>query len=166
MNDDLMEYLVEQKLTTKGYFMRSACFAMVPVCILWFILGYKWVLFLLFGVFLLGKYVIFPMTAIEYEYLYCDKTITVDKIQGKSKRKTIGEFALDRMDILAPVNSHRLDEYKSRVTETKEYWSLQESHVHEPYALIYAGKQKIILDLTPEFVKMIQNNAPRKVFMD
>lgn len=166
MNDDMMEYMVKQKMTMKGNMIRAACIAVVPVCLLWFFMGYPWVLFLILADFFLAKFVLFPRTSIEYEYLYCDKTISVDVIYGQEKRKTLADYSLDRMEILAPVGSHHLDAYKHRNLSTKDYWSLEESQEHKPYALIYDGKEKIILDLNPEFVKMVQNNAPRKVFTD
>lgn len=166
MNNDLMEYLVAQKVTKKSLFIRSLFFALIPVCIYWFVIGYPWVLFIGLAGFFLAKLVVFPRTKIEYEYLYCDRTITVDVIYGQSKRKTIDEIRLDRVEVMAPVGSHRLDDYKNRIKETKDYWSLEESDLHKPYALVLQDNKKIILDLPPEFVKMVQNNAPRKVFMD
>ena len=50
--------------------------------------------------------------------------------------------------------------------EVKDYSSGMDSDLHKPYALIYAGNTKVILDLPEEFVKMVQNNGPRKVFTD
>ena len=32
--------------------------------------------------------------------------------------------------------------------------------------MIYEGGRKILLDLPKDFVKIVQNNAPRKVFFD
>lgn len=165
MNDDMMEYLVKQKMTVKGMLIRIACIAFIPVCLLWLFMGQLWVLFLILADIFLAVYVLFPRTSVEYEYLYCDKTITVDAIYGMAKRKTLAEYSLERMEILAPVGSHYLDAYQHQNLNTKEYWSLEESEEHKPYAMIYDGKEKIILDLSPEFVKMVQNNAPRKVFI-
>lgn len=166
MNTDIMEYMVEEKQTMKGQLIRSACFAVVPVCLLWFFFGYKWTLFIILVDFIVAKHWLFPMTAVEYEYLYCDRKITVDKILGKAKRVSLAEYELDRMEIIAPLDSHRLDSYKGRQVTTREYWSHRESDKHKPYAIYYEGNQKIVLDLPDEFVKMVQNNAPRKVFMD
>jgi hypothetical protein len=46
------------------------------------------------------------------------------------------------------------------------FWSLDTSDDHVPYAMIYEGGLKVLLDLPKDFVKIIQNNAPRKVFFD
>lgn len=166
MNIEIMEYLVPQKTTRKSLVIKSLVWAVFPVCIYWFILGYSWVLFIGLAVFILAKIFVFPMTSVEYEYLYCDRRITVDVIYNQEKRKTLMEISLDRIELMAPMDSHRLDSYKNRKGTTLNYWSLEESEQHKPYMIIYEGNQRIILDLPPEFVKMVQNNAPRKVFTD
>ena len=48
---------------------------------------------------------ILPLTDIEYEYSYCDKEISVDKIMGKEKRKNLATYQLEKMELLAPSNS-------------------------------------------------------------
>ena len=47
-----------------------------------------------------------------------------------------------------------------------DYWSLDPAEDHVPFALISEGKSKILLDLPADFVKIVQNNEPRKVFFD
>ena len=53
-------------------------------------------------------------TDLEYEYLYLDKELSVDKIMAKSKRKRVGTYSLDRMEVFAPVYSYHLDNFKNR----------------------------------------------------
>lgn len=60
---------------------------------------------------------------IEYEYLYLDKEISVDKVMAKSRRKKMGSYNLEQMEIFAPLNSHRLDSYKNRQMKTLDYSS-------------------------------------------
>ena len=51
-------------------------------------------------------YFVFQYTDIEYEYLYLDKEITVDKIMSKIKRKKAGVIDVNKIEIIAPQNSH------------------------------------------------------------
>src|SRR5699024_1387733 len=65
-----------------------------------------------------GAYFASLYSSLEYEYLYVDKEISVDKILNKTKRKKAEKFELDRMEIFAPVNSWHLDNYKNRQFKT------------------------------------------------
>lgn len=176
---DMMEYLVAKKPGVKE---KAGKFFVIWITILLFVVGfYLWMVLgnglgLLIelagaGMCFLNKYVIFPRFEVEYEYLYCNKTINIDVIYGQNSRKNVGEYELEKMEILAPENSHKLDEYKNRNLETKEYYSgipYEQGQEREsiPYVMIYNGKEKIILDLPHDFVKMVHNNAPRKVHFD
>ena len=62
-----------------------------------------------------GAYLANMRTEVEYEYLYLDKELTIDKIMAKTKRKRIGVYKLDSMEILAPIKSYHLDNYNEAV---------------------------------------------------
>ena len=85
---------------------------------------------------------------------------------GKEKRKSLAVYDVEKMEILCPENSWRYGEYKNRQFEVHDYSGHEESENHETYVMIYNGKEKVLLDLPVDFVKMVQNNAPRKVFLD
>ena len=85
---------------------------------------------------------------------------------AKEKRKDVAVYDLEKMELLVPANSYRLADYKNRDLKVVDYWSLNPAEDHVPYALIYEGNSKILLDLPADFVKIVQNNAPRKVFFD
>lgn len=164
--DGYMEHMVKRQITSKDKAIRALCIALVVVITL---------SFLFFGAFmiLLGGLacfltiaVVFPRTDVEYEYLYCDKIVTVDKIMGKAKRKRMGEFEVEKMEIVAPSNSYRLADYKNRTVTEKDFSGHNGEDGDTPYVIYYDGNVKIILDLPEKFVKMVQNIAPRKVFMD
>lgn len=113
-----------------------------------------------------GAYFLNMMTDLEFEYLYLDKELVIDKVMAKSRRKRVGSFSLDRMEILAPINSYHLDAYKNREVKKLDY-SIRE--VKQPdlrYALFYEGGQKIIISPSEEMIKVMRNVSPRKVFND
>ena len=113
-----------------------------------------------------GAYFASLYSSLEYEYLYVDKEISVDKILNKSKRKTAEKFELDRMEIFAPVNSWHLDNYKNRQFKTTDYSSGVAGQPDRRYAMIYNGERKILFEPNQEMVKAMQAVAPRKVFLD
>lgn len=166
MNDDFIEYMVKKKFGSKEMAVRIVMFILMLLLIATFpFLGIIAFALAAAEIFVTIKF-IFPLTDIEYEYLYCDKTVTVDKIMGQTFRKTVGEYKMDKVLAVAAEGSHRLDEYKNRIEKTIDLSSQIESEEHKPYALIVEGKTKVVLDLPEKFVKMMWNDSPRKVFMD
>jgi hypothetical protein len=104
---------------------------------------------------------------IEFEYQYCDKEITVDKILNKSRRKNIGKFDVGKIEAMAPSRSYHLDEYKNRTYKALDFSSRIKDQQPDPtYTIYYDGKEKIVLEPSKEFVEAVRNVAPRKVFFD
>ncbi len=101
---------------------------------------------------------------VEYEYLYLDKELTVDKILAQSKRKRVASYSLERMEVFAPVNSHHLDNYRKRNVKTVDYSIGQVLTPDERYVMYYEGDAKVILSPSEELVKVLKTVAPRKVF--
>ena len=56
-----------------------------------------------------GAYFLNLFTDLEYEYLYLDRELVVDKVMAKTKRKRVCTYSVDRMEILAPIKSYHLD---------------------------------------------------------
>ena len=68
--------------------------------------------------------------------------------------------------MLCPSQSPRNKAFEHRQMKEKKYCSGVKSEKYKEFILYYAGNQKIVLDLPDNFVKMVQNGAPRKVFLD
>ena len=100
---------------------------------------------------------------IEFEYLYIDKELQIDRILNKNKRKRMETLDLNELEILAPIRSHELDGYRNRDMKKADYSSGEESHDSQKYMLVVNNKQ-IIFEPTEEMVKTIKRFAPRKVF--
>ncbi len=115
---------------------------------------------------LIGSYFAHLYKEVEYEYLYIDKEIGIDRILSQSKRKKVDTVTVDKIEMLAPVGSYHLDEYKNRELKVKNYGAAADTDELKRYAVICEGNRKLILSLTPRFVKAIKSVAPRKVFTD
>ena len=111
-------------------------------------------------------YFIYINADLEYEYLYVDKQITIDKVMAKSRRKKVCVLDLERMEAFAPVKSYHLDAFKNRTYKETDYSSGVENQPDRRYVLYYNGEKKILLEPNPEMVKAMQMAAPRKVFKD
>lgn len=113
-----------------------------------------------------GAYFATMNANVEYEYLYLDREVSVDKVMAKSRRKKAGSYSMEQMEIFAPLNSHRLDSYRNRNLKTIDYSSGIAAQPEKRYAMILNGDTKIILEPNEAMVKAVQSVAPRKVFTD
>ena len=165
MNDTYVECLVARKPSPFGIVIKGVMIALCAVCV---ILSAAVPLLLVAAVIIgvLAGYVVFPMLSIEYEYLYLDKEITIDKIMSKQKRKR--ELVLDilKMEVLAPVNSHEFDSWLNRNVKIRDYSSGIEGEGHKAYYLAYHDDNtEMLVKLEPdeEMLRAIKLIAPRKV---
>lgn len=113
-----------------------------------------------------AAYFVNMLCNLEYEYLYLDKEITIDKIMNQTKRKKVEVLEVDRLEIIAPIKSHHLDSYRNRQMKTTDYSIGEEREPDNRFVMYYNGDRRIILSPTPEFLKAIRTVAPRKVFAD
>lgn len=112
----------------------------------------------------IGAYFVSLYSNVEYEYLYLDKELTVDRIMAQSRRKRVATYSLDRMEIFAPIHSWHLDNFKNRNVKQVDYSIGQTLQPDERYVMYYEGGMKVILSPSGELVKALKNVAPRKVF--
>lgn len=106
-------------------------------------------------------------SSIEFEYQYCDREITVDKILNKSRRKNVGKYDVGHIDIMAPSRSYHLDDYKNKTLKVLDFSAREKNPQPDPtFTIIYDGKEKLILEPDADFIAAVKNVAPRKVFTD
>ena len=164
MSETYVECLIKKEASTIAKFCRLVLFMTTGVFV---VIGFVFPL-LLFVALLTGvcAYLVNLNTDLEYEYLYLDKELTIDVIKAKTKRKRVARIEVERLEILAPINSYHLDSYKNRTTKTVDYSIGYAAQPDKRYVMFYDGNQKIIISPSEELVKAIRNIAPRKVFMD
>ncbi|MGN1023647.1 MAG: hypothetical protein ACI4OJ_09120 [Lachnospiraceae bacterium] len=132
---------------------------------------------LVFLAFLLGfglaAWYVSGRVQIDYEYSLVDRELRVARIANKEKRKHLGTYDLDKMEILAPANSYHLDDYKNRTIEHDLDYSDHEKGQDHPagrYYLYLEGSTRIALTLQGDEAKKLLDSvrqfAPRKVFFD
>ncbi len=165
MNETYVECLVAKGISTGAQFLRIL---LVLFTVGFGVLGLMGYIFPLFLALIFGftTWFVYMHTDTEYEYLYLDHEIKVDKILNKSKRKRVGSFDLERMEVFAPLNSHHFDNYKNRQVQVVDFSSGKAKEPEARYAFYYEGGQKVILEPSEAFIKAVQNVAPRKVFTD
>lgn len=164
MNDTYVEVMVARKKSPLVDIGRVLLYGLAVACFLITLLAGA--LFLI-GTIIFGAlaYFVVPMFDIEYEYLYIDKEISIDKIMAKEKRKKVYTVDLNKMEIMAPERSHELDSYKARNLKVHDFTSnLPDAKV---YSIVYAAGTEgtVLVNIEPneEMLRAIKNVFPRKV---
>lgn len=165
MGDTYVEWMVKKDTSIGMQILKIVLIVIALIAALLAMIGLipAFILAIAAGI---GAYIAHLNANLEYEYLYVDKELTIDKIMAKSRRKRADHFEIDRMEILAPVNSWRMDEFKNRQLKTVDYSSGKAQQPETRYAMVYNGRMKVILEPNETLLKAIQSASPRKVFMD
>ena len=162
MNEVYYEILVVRKKDPKLQMGQIVTVLLAGVCAVAVLFGFIYGI-LLAPIFGLMCYFLTLRNKVEYEYLYVDKELQIDRITNQSKRKKMETLDLNQLEILAPIRSHELDNYRKRAGATLDYSSGEEANDPQKYMLVI-GDKKVIFEPTPELVQTIRMFAPRKVF--
>lgn len=165
MSESYVELLVARKPSVAMRFLKMLLIMLTVAFVLLLITLPGVVGLFLAAIAGVGAYFANMYASIEYEYLYVDKEISVDKVLAKSKRKKAGSYTLEQMEIMAPLGSHRLDSYKNRQLKTVDYSSGIPQQPEKRYMMVMNDCQ-VILEPNETMLKAIQDVAPRKVFRD
>lgn len=166
MNDSYSELLVKKKQTTKDKIIKFLLIGLIAAtAVVGMVIVFAWIATLILGV---AAYFILPNLDLEYEYVYVNGELDIDKIMSKSKRKRLKSFELAKLEIMAPVNSHRMD-YQNHNTNLKvlDYSSGEKDH--KVYAMIIPDEKdvyKVLIEPDRELLENIKKSCPRKVFED
>lgn len=166
MNESYKELLVKKDRGAKETFIRII--SVVPTVLLGLLTFLTGNMIFFIIVIALGvlDYFIFQWTDIEYEYLYLDKEISVDKIMAKTRRKKLMTISVEKIEIMAPEKSYQLDSCRNRQTKVTDLSAGHDLPDQKLYWVFYEGNQKILMNLTEDFAKTIKGIAPRKVFTE
>lgn len=166
MGDTYVECLVARKSSLLFNFLKILLIMLTAV-FLFFGIVFGIAAGLIIGIAAgVGAYFAAMNSSIEYEYLYLEKEISVDKVMAKSRRKKAGTYSVEKMEIFAPLNSHRLDSYKNRNTKTLDFSSGIAAQPERRYMMVCNGGLNVILEPNEAMIKAVQSAAPRKVFTD
>ncbi|MDE6362740.1 MAG: hypothetical protein K2O40_12490 [Lachnospiraceae bacterium] len=166
MNESYKELLVKREKGAKEALIRAACVALTALAGFLTLMTGKITLFIIVVILGVLDYFIFQWTDIEFEYLYLDKEISVDKIMAKTRRKKLLTIDVNKIEIMAPEKSHQLDSYRNRQTKVTDLSAGHDLPEEKLYWIYYEGSQKFLMNLTEDFANTIKGIAPRKVFTD
>lgn len=166
MNESYKELLVKKERGFQETFTRAICIVPTVLLALLTLLTGNIIIFILTVALGVLDYFVFQWTDIEYEYLYLDKEITIDKVMARTRRKQVMVIDVNKIEIMAPEGSYQLDSYRNRQVKTIDLSAGHDIPGQRLYMVYYEGNQKFILNLDDDFAKTVKLVAPRKVFME
>lgn len=166
MSESYKELLVKKEKGMKEALTRAACIVPAVLCGIWTLLTGNLITFIVTVALGVLAYFVFQWTDIEYEYLYLDKEITVDKVMAKARRKRVVVLDVNKIEIMAPESSYQLDSYRNRQVKTIDLSAGHDLPGQKLYMVYYEGNQKYVLNLDEDFAKTVKAIAPRKVYTE
>lgn len=164
MNESYVECMVARKPNPLNSVIKVLVYAATAISVIMALLfGLPFMIVVAVGLVLV-IYFLLPSLDLEFEYLYLDKEISIDKVMNKQKRKRICVLDLNKMEMIAPETSHELDSYKSRGIKIQDY-SSKDPEIKK-HILVYNGAkgvELICMEPNAALMKCIKNVFPRKI---
>lgn len=159
MNDFYTEQLVKRK-SKAGWKLTLVALTAVLFLIAYFVVAYA---IIPATIMIVVDVVVFKRTNIEYEYLYVNGDLDIDKIYAKESRKNMFEANMNDLEVLAPVGHPELKRYEN--LKGKKFISeFKDRKVYEMIINEKGNHYKVIFEPNEKIIEGIQRIAPRKVF--
>ena len=160
MTDLYSELLIKKEQTGKDKAIKILMIAAIAItAAAGLLIPIAWILTLALGI---AAYFILPKLDLEYEYVFVNGDLDIDKIMNKARRKRMFSVDADQMELLAPVGAVELMQYKK--IKTYDYTSGKKDA--KIYALIASNKGevcKVLFEPNETIVEGFFVKAPRKV---
>ena len=167
MSESYVECLVKAKGSVGLLILRYVLYALVVVFLFLGISGFGFLATVLAIASGVGGYLVGQYGQIEYEYLYLDRELTVDKVIAQSKRKRVATYSMEKVEIMAPIRSYRLDNHGSaNRSKVLDYSIGREEQPDRRYVIYYEGNVKLVISPSVEMVRAMKDANPREVFSE
>lgn len=164
MNQDYVEWLVKRKDPAYAWpvriLMGILCAAALVMAL---VVVWGPILLLIAGA---ATFFVFQMLSVEYEYLYVDGILSVDKILGKARRKKVLECSKEELLMIAPSDSYVLKDYETSGMKVVNCSSQKPEA--KTFTMIYQKNgqhYKVILEPNDKLLQAIRYTTPRKIVM-
>ena len=163
MGDLCKEILVKRVMTTTEKILRAVLIAVTVLCIAAGLMRWP---FLLTGIALaVVCCFLVPGFDLEYEYLYVNGELDIDKIMAKQRRKRCVSYDVANLELAAPTDSALLGRYQQQKDiRVRDYTSRMSDT--DSWTLVFNSKkgwELVKLELDDEIIGDIKRRAPRKV---
>ena len=161
MRDSYIEQMVKRKNTKRSGLLKvllvvGMCASLMLLRISPFLAVVPLVLF-----FISIKY--FRVTSVEYEYVFFNGNIDIDKIMSKSRRKHLISTGLHEIEVVARTGSLEVQQY--RKLKKYNYSSRRKGAATYQMVINHKGrKARVVFEPSEEFLTEMKLASPRKVY--
>ncbi|MDO4522579.1 MAG: DUF6106 family protein [Eubacteriales bacterium] len=169
MSDLYTELIVKRKMTAADSIKKYLLLTATAVAAVLTLLTGLSIVFLLATIALgVADYFVIPTLDVEFEYLYVNGELDIDKIMSKQKRKRAYSTDISELELLAPSRSHALDYYNNQKNlKTYDFSSGAADQVS--YTMIVKkdqGLERVIFEPNDTILKDMKRVKPREVNLD
>ena len=160
MNDLYIEERIKQKI--KGTTMLKIVGLILSALVAMYLAMVFYILFMVAIPYVAFAIYLITRCNYEYEYLYFQGELDIDRISAKSSRKRILSVNVKEMEILAPTGSAELQRYNN--LKSIDCSSNTGKKTYEMVATRKGQLVRIIFEPSQKLVDGMRMLAPRKVF--
>ncbi len=165
MGDFFSEWIVKRKTPQN---VKIIQILLVVVCVLsCALLPIPYIGVLAVAVIIFLTYLYFKNNDVEWEYALVEKSMYIDKIMKKSKRKRMGEYDLTKTEVMAPEGSSYIKEYDNRNLKVVDFSSLIPEN--KKYVMVILSNNelvKLVLEPNERMLKELRDIIPRQLHID
>ena len=162
MGDSYTEQLVKQKTSTKTMLKKFGLIvALVISILLVFVIPFLAILPVI-AIVVIG-FLWKRWSCLEYEYIYYNGEIDIDRIMGMESRKRVFSTSAKDMEVLAPTGSIELQPFQN--LKVFDYSSNSGNATYELVAKAKDQNVRVIFEPNDTILQGMKYYAPRKVFL-
>ncbi len=160
MSDFYTEQLIKKRATAKDMMIKIGLLALTVLSVL---ILFIFPMGIIAPVVMIAADVfVFRRLDLEYEYLFVNGELDIDKIMNKAKRKKVFSMSVTDMELLAPINAGELMQFQR--AKVFDYTSnTGNANVYAMVVLENGVHKKILFEPNEEIVEGFYMMAPRKV---
>ena len=162
MDEVFVEQILKRRISISGLLLRVLSILIVLLCVLsmmWLgMLGFTLTVLLAYAAYMLWGY-----TSIEYEYSFLNGELSVDKIMGQRKRKSVAAYDIKEAEIIAPVMSEQI--IRASMNAVVKDYSSGSNH-GMVYAMIINnanGRTKVLFEPNEKVIEAMYHVRPNIV---
>ena len=165
MSDLYSELIIKRKSPLTEQVIKSLMIAATAALGFLYLMTIKWTFLIALVIMAAADYFFIPGFNLEYEYLYVNGELDIDKIMAKSRRKKVCSLDMKNLECMAPLQSHTLDSYKNNKNiKIADYSSGVKNE--RQYGMVMKddhGLSMVIIEPDSVILNDIKRIAPRKV---
>lgn len=166
MSDLYSEWIVKRKKPAWAPFAKAGLIILTVLCFLSAFTGVLWFMVIVGGILGYVTYIVSLNWDLEYEYTFVKGELDIDKIMGRTRRKRCIVLDLDHTEIVAPSNSHALDQYKNNKCKEYDFSShTSDAKTYVIYASVKNEMARVTFEPGEKMLNDMRNTAPRKVVL-